>query len=308
MKARLAFLIRCVFACCVSATVALAEEDGPVQKINAEAANALVSTVALRGGLSVLSGSGGNITVLDGKDGKLLVDAGISVSEARIAEALARLGSSSVKFVIDTHYHWDHMDGNAWLHERGATIIAHQNTLKRASVATRVDDWKFTFPPYPSGGRPTVLVGARKQMTFDGSEIEIKYYGPCHTDTDVWVYFKTADVLSTGDTFWNGAFPFIDNENGGSIDGMIRAANDNLQRADTNTIVVPGHGPVGNRAQLVEFRDMLVAIRKNVADLKARGMSRDQVIAARPTAAFDEKWGKFVIDGSFFTQLVYDGL
>jgi len=288
--------------------VVSADEDGPVQKINAEAANAVVSTTALGGGLSVLSGSGGNITVLDGDEGKLLVDTGISVSRSRIAEALAGISSRPVRFVIDTHYHWDHMDGNAWLHDTGATIIAHQNTLTRASRATRVDDWKFTFPPYPSGARPTVLVAAKKEMTFNATQIEIRYYGPCHTDTDVSVYFKAANVLATGDTFWNHAFPFIDNENGGSIDGMIRAANDNLQRADVRTIVVPGHGPIGDRAQLTEFRDMLVAIRKKVADLKAKGMSRVQVIAARPTAEYDEKWGQFVIDGAFFTQLVFDGL
>lgn len=308
MKSTVALRVACVVACGIASMVASADEDGPVQKINAEAANALVNTAALRGGLSVLSGSGGNITVLDGKEGKLLVDAGISVSRARVAKALAGISSSPVKFVIDTHYHWDHMDGNAWLHDAGATIIAHKNTLKRASTATRVDDWKFTFPPYPPGARPTVIVDMQKKMTFDETEVEIHYYDPCHTDTDLSVYFKSANVLSTGDTFWNHAFPFIDNENGGSIDGMIRAADDNIKRADTNTIVVPGHGPIGNRAQLVEFRDMLVAVRKNVADLKAKGLSREQVIAARPTAAFDEMWGQFVIDGAFFAKLVFDGL
>lgn len=309
MKAKFVLVTACIAACYGSTSaVVLAEDDGPVQKINAEAANAVVSTTALRGGLSMLSGSGGNITVLDGREGKLLVDSGISVSQSQIARALAGIGSSPVTYLVDTHYHWDHTDGNAWLHEAGATIIAQANTLKRVSAATRVDDWKFTFAPYPAGARPTVLVGEKKVMTFDATEIEITYYGPCHTDTDLAVYFKTANVLSTGDTFWNGAFPFIDNENGGSIDGMIRAANDNLRRANADTLVVPGHGPIGNRAQLVEFRDMLVAVRKNVADLKARGMSRDQVIAAQPTAAYDAKWGKFVIDGSFFTQLVYDGL
>lgn len=309
MKARLVLMAAYIAAACVlSSTPLRAQEEGPVEKINAEAANATITVTPLRGGLSMLAGSGGNITVLDGKDGRLLVDAGIAVSRKRISEALQGMSTRPIKYVIDTHYHWDHTDGNAWLHGLGATVIAHENTLKRVTAATRVGDWKFTFPVYAPEGRPTVLTGARKVMTFDSTKIEIGYYGPCHTDSDVWVFFEEPNVLSTGDTFWNGVYPFIDNENGGSIDGMIRAANENVKRAKANTMVVPGHGPVGNRAQLVEFRDMLVAIRKNVAGMKGRGMSREQIIAARPTAQFDAKWGQFVIDGAFFTRLVYDGL
>ena len=287
---------------------ARAQDEGPVEKINAEAATAVITVTPLRGGLSVLMGSGGNITVLTVKDGKLMVDAGIAVSRKRIAEALLSTGPGSPKYLIDTHYHWDHTDGNGWVHGLGATIMAHENTLKRVSTATRVDDWKFTFPVYSADARPTQFTGAEKNLEFGGTKIQIKYYGASHTDSDVWVYFEKPNVLSTGDTFWNGVYPFIDNENGGSIDGMIRASNANIARADANTIVVPGHGPVGDRAQLVEFRDMLVAIRKNVADLKKKGMSRDQVVAAHPTADFDAKWGGFVLDGAFFTRIVYDGL
>src|SRR5262249_26772514 len=111
-----------------------------------------------------------------------------------------------------------------------------------------------------------------------------------------------------GDTFWNGMYPFIDTEAGGSIDGMIRAANANVDRATDNTIVVPGHGPAGTRAQLIEFRDMLVDIRDAGAKLKGQGKSLDEVIAAKPTAPYDAKWGNFVIDGAFFTRLVYRGV
>jgi glyoxylase-like metal-dependent hydrolase (beta-lactamase superfamily II) len=308
-RRRILRLAVCVAASCVLfAGRSRAQEEGPVEKINAEAATAFISVTRLRDGLSVLMGSGGNITVLDGKDGKLLVDAGIAVSRKRIAEALQSTGSEPVKYLIDTHYHWDHTDGNAWVHALGAVIIAHENTKKRVSVATRVDDWKFTFPVYGPDAQPTQFTGARKDIVFDGTNIQIRYYGPAHTDSDVWVYFEGPNVLSTGDTFWNGVYPFIDNENGGSIDGMIRAANNNIALANAQTIVVPGHGPVGNWAQLVEFRDMLVAIRHNVAGLKGRGMSRDQVVGAHPTAKFDAKWGGFVIDPAFFTRLVYDGL
>ncbi len=294
-----------------SVTVSLqirAQDEGPVEKINQAASTAEVSVIPLRGGVSALMGSGGNITVLATPEGKVMVDAGIAVSRARVAEALDGLGAGPIRYLIDTHYHWDHTDGNEWVHALGATIVAQENTLKRVSAATRVDDWKFTFPVYPAGGRPTVLVKNQKTLKFAGSTLELKYYGPSHTDSDIWVYFPGQDVLAAGDTFWNGVYPFIDNENGGSIDGMIRAANENVRKAGENTIVVPGHGPIGNRAQLVEYRDMLVSVRDNVAKLKGEGLSREDVIKVKPTAEFDGKWGQYVIDGAFFTRLVYDGL
>jgi glyoxylase-like metal-dependent hydrolase (beta-lactamase superfamily II) len=122
------------------------------------------------------------------------------------------------------------------------------------------------------------------------------------------VYFVKADVLQTGDTFWNGVYPFIDYATGGSIDGAIRAANVNLAMATDHSIVIPGHGPIGDRTQLIEFRDMLVAVRAKVAALKAQGKSVDEVVAARPTARYDAKWGTSVINGALFTALVYRGV
>jgi glyoxylase-like metal-dependent hydrolase (beta-lactamase superfamily II) len=136
----------------------------------------------------------------------------------------------------------------------------------------------------------------------------LKGFGPGHTDTDVTVYFTKADVMALSDIFWNGVYPFIDGDTGGSIDGMIRLVNASLEHVTDKTIIVPGHGPVGNRAKLIEFRDMLVGIPENVARLKKQGKSLDEVIAAKPTAAYDAKWGGFVIDPAFFTRLVYTGL
>jgi glyoxylase-like metal-dependent hydrolase (beta-lactamase superfamily II) len=280
----------------------------PVIAINNEAKNANVSVTPVRDGISVLMGSGGNVTVLRSPDGILMVDGGISYSKASMSKALALISNKRPKYLVDTHYHWDHTDGNGWLHERGAIIVAHENTVKRLSVATRVDDWEFTFPVSPPGAIPTVSFSTDKTLKFAGKTVELKYYGPSHTDTDIWAYFVESDVLSTGDTWWNGYYPFIDNENGGSIDGMIRAANDNIAKVTEHTVIVPGHGPIGNKKELIEYRDMLVGIRAKVAALKSSGQSRAEVVAAKPTADFDAKWGGFVIDGAFFTRLVYDGL
>ena len=287
---------------------AFAEAASPVVKINEAAARADITVQRLRGNISVLMGSGGNVTVLTGPDGKLLVDAGIAVSRPRIEAALASISDAPIKYLIDTHWHWDHTDGNEWVHQAGATIIAQENTLKRLSTTTRVEDWNYTFQPWPIDARPTVVFTKDKTLHFDGETIELRGYGPGHTDSDISVYFKKADVMALGDIFWNGVYPFIDIATGGSIDGAIRLANRCLAQVTDRTIIVSGHGPVGDRAQLVEFRDMLVAVRKNVARLKKQGKSLDEVLAAKPTAAYDAKWGGFVIDPAFFTRLVYASL
>src|SRR5262245_4090400 len=146
-------------------------------------------------------------------------------------------------------------------------------------------------------------------MRLNGTPLALKYYGPAHTDGDISVAFTDADILHTGDTYWNGIYPFIDYSTGGSIDGAIRATDANLAVSTDNTIVIPGHGqPVSNRAELKDFRDMLVTIRENVASLKKQGRSLADTIAAKPSAAYDAKWGGFLIDPAFFTRLVYEGV
>jgi glyoxylase-like metal-dependent hydrolase (beta-lactamase superfamily II) len=287
---------------------AIAQGGGQVEAINAEAATANITVQPLRGNVSVLMGSGGNISVLTGSDGKLMVDAGIAVSQKKIAAALANLGTGPIKYLIDTHYHWDHTDGNEWVHQAGATIIAHRNTLKDLSKNMRVEDWRHTFTPAPAAARPTVLIKDTKKMTFDATTIEIKYYGLSHTDSDISVYYKEPDILQTGDTWWNGYYPMIDYGAGGSINGMVRAAEMNIALATNDTMVIPGHGPVGNRAQLIEYRDMLIGIRDKVSALKKQGKSLTETIAAKPTADYDAKWGGFVIGPDLFTSLVYRGV
>jgi glyoxylase-like metal-dependent hydrolase (beta-lactamase superfamily II) len=286
----------------------MAHAVSPVIAINDEAKAANVSVTPLRDDINVLIGSGGNVTVANSPTEQLLIDAGIAYSKDSMARALRLISRAPPKTLINTHYHWDHTDGNAWLHERGATIIAQDNTLKRLSVDTRVDDWEWTFPASPVDARPTVLFSQTKTVKFNGKTVELRYYGPCHTDSDIWAYFVESDVLVTGDTWWNGYYPFIDNENGGSIDGMIRAANANIEKVTDHTIVVPGHGPIGGRHELIEYRDMLVGIRAKVAALKSKGMTLAEVVAAKPSKEYDARWGGFVLDGAFFTRLVYNGL
>ena len=288
---------------------AFAQASGIVELIKSEAAKAPINVHRLRGNIAVLEGSGGNVAVLNGPDGKLLVDAGIGVSRPQLTTALAGLGDEPITHLINTHWHFDHADGNAWLHSAGARIIAHENTRKHLAMAQRVDDWNFDFPPASATALRSDVFATEQTMRVNGATIAMKYYGPAHTDSDISVYFTDIDVLHTGDTFWNGIYPFIDYSTGGSIDGSIRAADANLAATTDKTVIVPGHGqPVSNRSQLRDFRDMLVGIRENVAALKKQGKSLEDTVAAKPTSAYDARWGGFVINPAFFTKLVYEGV
>jgi glyoxylase-like metal-dependent hydrolase (beta-lactamase superfamily II) len=288
---------------------AFAEARGLVSLIKDSAAVSPIVTHKLRGDISALEGSGGNVAVLTGPDGKVLIDAGISVSRVQMTKALADLGADPIAHLINTHWHFDHADGNAWLNTAGAKIIAQENTRKYLSQVQRVEDWDYNFLPLPANGIPSEVFASERDLKLNGSSIHLKHYGPAHTDSDISVTFAEADIVHVGDTFWNGIYPFIDYSTGGSIDGMIAASDVNLATTTDKTIIIPGHGkPVSNKAELKEFREMLVAVRENVATLKKKGMTRDETVAAKPTAAFDAKFGSFVIDPGFFTRLVYEGV
>ena len=288
---------------------AFAEARGLVSLIKDSAAASPITTYKLRNNISVLEGSGGNVAVLTGPDGKILIDAGIAVSRAQLTKALFGLGADPVTHLVNTHWHFDHADGNEWLHSIGAKIIAHSNTKKHLSGIQRVEDWDYNFLPSPAGAIPSEVFENEQNLKLNGQTIELKHYGPAHTDSDISVMFSEANVLHTGDTFWNGIYPFIDYSTGGSIGGTIKATEANLARVADDTIIIPGHGkPVSNKAELQACRDMLVTVRDKVADLKRQGKSRDETVAAKPTAAFDARWGQFVIDADYFTRLVYEGV
>jgi glyoxylase-like metal-dependent hydrolase (beta-lactamase superfamily II) len=284
------------------------EENGIVPTMVKAAAAARITVSPLRRNISMIEGSGGNIAVLTGRDGKVLIDAGFAVSRMGISSALTSISADPIRHLVNTHWHTDHTNGNAWLNDAGAAIMAHQNTRKHLSVATRVDAWKYTFSPAPAGALPTRVFASVHKLRLNDTDIFLKYYGPAHTDSDISVTFGEADVLHAADTFWNGVYPFIDYSTGGSIDGQIRAAAANITAAGAKTIVIPGHGPIGDKTQLIEFHTMLSTIREKVASLKKQGRSLDETIAAKPTAAFDARWGNFLITPATFTALVYQGV
>jgi len=285
-----------------------AQDDGLVQTARRTASTDTVTAQKLRGNISVLLGAGGNIAVLTGPDGKLLIDAGFAGARPQITNALASINSDPIKHLINTHWHFDHTDGNEWLHSAGAAILAHTNTRKHLSTTTKVEGWNFTFDPAPAGAIPAEVFDDERTLKLNGTTIALKHYAPAHTDSDISVHFTDSDILHVADTFWNGYYPFIDYSTGASIDGMIRATEANLAKVSNTTIVIPGHGEVADKSQLSFYRDLLVGTREKVATLKKQGKSLDEIVAANLTAATDAKWGNGFRSPKDFIGDVFQGV
>jgi glyoxylase-like metal-dependent hydrolase (beta-lactamase superfamily II) len=266
-----------------------------------------IAVVPIRNQVSALTGSGGNILILPGPDGKLSVDAGFATSRPQITEALLAISPDPLRHVIDTHWHFDHTDGNEWMHEQGATIIAQEKVRERMSSSQTIPAFDAVLSPSPVAALPTILFAKNHKIALNGDVIQLRRLTPAHTDTDISVFFTNANVLHTGDTFFNGFYPFIDYNSGGSIAGLLAASRENLSAADEETVVVPGHGELGTRKDLVAYDEMIVTIHRKVKELKKSGRSLNEVIAEKPTSKFDAKWGGGFISPSFVTELFFIG-
>ena len=278
-----------------------------IDQMRAAAASAKITTQPLRNGVQLLMGSGGNIVVLPGKDGKVLIDSGFSSSQPQITLALAAIFADPLKHLINTHWHFDHTDGNEWMHKAGATITSDERTRARMSEHHSIPIFKLEVPPSPPDALPTDVFAKNRTMQANGETIHLKSYVPAHTDTDLSVHFAKANVLHAGDTFFNGFYPFIDYDTGGNIKGMVAAAKATLAMVDGDTMIVPGHGPLGTRAQLQEYHDMMAGSLDKVTVLKKAGKSEEEAVAAKPSADFDGKWGQGRLTPEMWTRLVYKG-
>ena len=194
------------------------------------------------------------------------------------------------------------------MHAAGATIIAQDKCKARLSSVQQMKAFNSTFPAAPKGAIPTKTFAEKDGMKLNGVTLSMAHYEPAHTDTDIWIHFVEANVLHTGDTWFNGFYPFIDYSTGGSINGMIKAADRNLATAGPDTIIIPGHGPIGNRKQLQEFRDVLIYSRDAVATLKQQGKTLTEVVAAKPTEKYDSTYGTGFMKPEVFLGLVYQGV
>lgn len=278
----------------------------PIAAMRAQMGGAPIQSTALGDGLVLLSGPGGNVVVLHGRDGAFVVDSFVQPAWPRLKAMLDGLGQSPIKVLIDSHWHFDHTDNNGNFRAAGAAIVAHGNTKKRLSE--KHDLLGMHFEPVPADALPTETFADTHSIRANGEEMKLSHVAPAHTDTDIFVHYTKANALHMGDLFFNGMYPVIDAGTGGNINGMIAAAERGLAMANAQTRIVPGHGPLADRAALDRYRIMLTTIRDRVRTLKTAGRTLAEVEAANPTQEFDAAWGAGMLDPKFFLGLVYGTL
>ncbi len=267
-----------------------------------------IQTVAVAPGVHMLIGSGGNIGVSSGADGVFVIDDQFAPLTEKIVAAIRGFTDRPIRFVVNTHWHFDHVGGNENLGRMGALIVAHDNVRERMSVEQVMEALGQTVPASPDQALPVVTFSEAVTFHLNGDELNVFHVPHAHTDGDAIIHFRRANAVHMGDTFFNGLYPFIDLGSGGNLRGMIAAADAALAVADADTKIIPGHGPLASRGDLERYRTVLVTARTRVAAAIAQGQTLDQVKATRPMADYDEAWGGAFINPEQFIEFVYRSL
>lgn len=249
-----------------------------------------VRPVQLTPGLHVLFGSGGNIAVSTGDDGTFIVDDQFAPLTPKIVAAIRTLTDKPVKFVLNTHWHFDHTGGNENFGKAGALIVAHDNVRKRMSTEQFMAAMNRREPPSPKAALPVVTFNDGVTFHINGDSVIVTHVAPAHTDGDAIVWFQKANAVHMGDVFNNAGLPFIDLSSGGSVHGVIEAADKVYAMVGASTRIIPGHGQVTDRARLKAWRDAIYAVRERVQQEVRAGRSIDQVLALKLTAAYEKEW------------------
>ena len=246
----------------------------------------------LADGLAMLVGQGGNIVVSTGVDGPVIIDDQFAPLVPKIDAAVRKLQDAPVRFVINTHHHFDHTGGNEAFGKAGALIFAHDNVRMRMSTEQLSKLMSRTMPAAPPAALPVVTFEDGVTLHWNGETIRVEHVAPAHTDGDSHVWFERANVVHMGDTFVNGTFPLVDIESGGTLAGLITSAERVLARTNADTQIVPGHGPLARRGDLQKFHDMLVDVRGRIQNGIQSGKTMEAFIASKPLADLDAQWGK----------------
>jgi len=256
------------------------------------------TTTGLGNGIHMLQGFGGNVALSVGDDGAFVIDDDMAPLSAKLVAAIATVTDRPVDFVINTHWHYDHVGGNPTLASAGATIISHDN----ARVRMAADGPNQV----PLAGLPVITYSEATTLHFNGHEIYAFHPSPAHTDGDTIIHFRDIDVIHAGDVFWNGIYPFIDTDSGGSVAGVITTLRKVAGMAGPDTQIIPGHGPLGNRTDVTRAADMIEDTLDRVAALVAEGRSLDDIKAANPFADYDATWGGDFINPEQWAETLYN--
>ncbi len=267
-----------------------------------------IETIAVSKNVYMLVGRGGNIGLSVGADGAFMIDDQFDWLSDKILAAVVNLTDQPVRFLVNTHWHGDHVGGNENMGKAGAILVAHENVRKRMSTEQFMEAFDRTVPPSPEGTLPVVTFTDTVTFHFNDDDLRVFHVAGAHTDGDAIIHFRKANVVHMGDTYFNGMYPFIDVSSGGSIDGVIKAAERVLAIADRKTKIIPGHGGLSGVSELREYRQMLITVRDRIRPMIDKGRSKADVIAAKPTRELDAQWGGGFMQPDRWVGIVYDGL
>ena len=267
-----------------------------------------ITVVPVAAGVYMLQGSGGNIGLSVGQDNAFVIDDQYAPLSARIKAAIATVSPKPVRFVVNTHWHGDHTGGNENMANEGAIIVAQENVRRRMSTEQFNEIFKSKTPPSPAAALPVITFTDGISFWVNGDSVQVTHVKNAHTDGDVVILFRGANVLHAGDTYFNGIYPYIDVSSGGSLAGIITAADHILAMTNDSTKIIPGHGALSNRASLMQYRTVMVAVRDRVTKLIAKKRTLEQIIAAKPLADFDATWGTGFMKPDQFLTIVYASL
>ena len=267
-----------------------------------------IQTEKLADSVYMMTGAGGNLGVSVGEDGVFVIDDQFAPLTGKIQAAITKLSTKPVKFVLNTHWHFDHTGGNENLGKAGTVIVAQENVRKRLSKEGFIEFLGMKTKAEPAIALPVVTFTRDISFQLNGDDIRAVHAPRAHTDGDTIVQFARSDVIHTGDTFFNGLYPFIDTSSGGTVAGVLAAADRVLKMAGDKTKIIPGHGPLATKADLKAYRDMLAAVSANVAGQVKQGKKLEEVVASKPTAQFDAAWGKGFLAPDKFVEMLYGNL
>ena len=266
------------------------------------------TTFQLSDTVYMLKGRGGNVGISTGEDGLYIIDDQVKPVTAELLQAIRKISNKPIRVVLNTHYHADHVGGNETIGKAGAVVIAHDNIRKRMTTEQVSIFRQETTPPYPKGALPIVTFNDRLSLHMNGETATAYYVASGHTDGDSIIHFPVSNVIHMGDMFFNGRYPYVDLDAGGSMQGLVAAADLALSLADESTRIIPGHGPLGMTEDLKTYRDYLIQAGANVQELIDEGMELQQIIATAPTKEWDEELGKTWITPAQFVTFIYNSL
>lgn len=264
-----------------------------------------ITTINVNNGVYMLMGQGGNIGLSVGEDGVFMIDDQFAPLSAKIKAAISKISKKPLKFVINTHWHFDHTGGNENFGKDGAIIVSHNNVRKRMSKEGFIKAFNKTIPAAPKVALPIITFNDEINFYFNNEEIEVLHQKNAHTDGDSIIFFKSSNVVHTGDIYFNGFYPFIDSSSQGSMNGIITSVNYILSRINDETKIIPGHGKLSNKKELISYRDTLIILRDRMQALIKEGKSIDEIIAMKPNADLDETWGKGFLNPETFLKILY---